>query len=467
MTATTTSLTERLIDALPAGAVITDPASMDAYRWDRANDPDAGVPLAVVRATSTADVQAVVRLAAETGTAVIPRGAGSGLSGGSSAVDGAIVLSLDRMRAITVDPDTRMATVQPGAFNAEVKAAASAHGLWYPPDPSSFEFCSIGGNVATNAGGLCCVKYGVTIDYVLGMTVVLADGRAVRLGGPRVKDVAGLSLTKLFVGSEGTLGVITEIILRLVPAQLPPTTLVASFPTLEGATDAVIEMTRTTRPSMLEFMDRATIRAVEAATRMGLDTEAAAMLVIQSDNRTDAAAEEIATIEAICTAHGTTECFATADPDEGEAFVQARRMAIPAVERLGTILLEDVGVPIPRLGDLVLGIADIATRNDVLIAVLAHAGDGNTHPLLVFDPADGGQRIRAHTAYGEVMTLAIALGGTITGEHGVGRLKRPWLGDYLGEDVLELNERIKHALDPQGILNPGAVFAAADSGRLE
>ena len=459
MPETTTPLPERLIAALPDGSVITDPASMDAYRWDRANDPGAGVPLAVVRATSTEDVQAVVRLAAETGTAVIPRGAGSGLSGGSTAVDGAIVLSLDRMREIRVDTATRMATVQPGAFNAEVKAAASAHGLWYPPDPSSFEFCSIGGNVATNAGGLCCVKYGVTTDYVLGMTVVLADGRAVRLGGPRVKDVAGLSLTKLFVGSEGTLGVITEVILRLVPPQLPPTTLVSVFPTLEGATAAVIEMTRSTRLSMLEFMDNATIRAVEAATRMGLDVDAAAMLVIQSDNHTEAAADEIATVEEICLRHGAGECFATSDPDEGEAFVQARRMAIPAIERMGTILLEDVGVPIPRLGDLVLGIERISQERAVPIAVLAHAGDGNTHPVLVFDPADDAQRERAHVAYSEVMDLAISLGGTITGEHGVGRLKRPWLGDYLGEDVLELNERIKRALDPQGIMNPGSVFA--------
>ncbi|MCE7482962.1 MULTISPECIES: FAD-binding oxidoreductase [Microbacterium] len=452
-------LIDRLIAELPTDTVITDPASMDAYRWDRANDPNAGTPLAVVRATCTEDVQATVRLAAATGTAVIPRGAGSGLSGGSTAMDGAIVLSLDRMREIRIEPATRMAVVQPGAFNAEVKAAAAAQGLWYPPDPSSFEFCSIGGNVATNAGGLCCVKYGVTTDYVLGMTVVLADGRAVNLGGPRVKDVAGLSLTKLFVGSEGTLGVITEVILRLVPPQKPPTTLVASFPTLTGATDAVLAITRATRPSMLEFMDRPTIRAVEAATRMGLDTDAAAMLVIQSDDDPAVAAAEIAIIEQICIDNGTSECYLTADADEGEAFVQARRMAIPAVEKQGSILLEDVGVPIPRLGDLVLGIAAISAEHDITIAVLAHAGDGNTHPLLVFDPADDAQRQRAHVAYGEVMDLAIALGGTITGEHGVGRLKQPWLEDYLGPDVLELNERIKHALDPQGILNPGAVFA--------
>lgn len=255
-----------LTSALPADAVITDPDSMDAYRWDRANDPDAGVPVAVVRATSTEEVQTVVRIAAEAKIPIVPRGAGSGLSGGSSAIDDGIVLSLDKMREISIDPITRMATVQPGAFNAEVKAAAAEHGLWYPPDPSSFEFCSIGGNIATNAGGLCCVKYGVTTDYVLGMTVVLADGRAVKLGGPRLKDVAGLPLTKLFVGSEGTLGVITEVTLRLIPAQLPPTTVVAMFPKLADATNAVLDIAKAMRPSMLEFMDKPSINAVEDST---------------------------------------------------------------------------------------------------------------------------------------------------------------------------------------------------------
>ena len=196
---------------LQAGAVILDEDRMAGYRWDRAHAPDAGVPAAVVRVASTEDVQAVVRLAARTRTPVIVRGAGSGLSGGASAIDGCIVISTERMRAIEIDPVTRIAVVEPGAFNVEVKRAAAEHGLWYPPDPSSYEICSIGGNVATNAGGLCCVKYGVTSDYVLGLTVVLADGTAVDVGGPRLKDVAGYSLSKLFVGSEGTLGVITRI----------------------------------------------------------------------------------------------------------------------------------------------------------------------------------------------------------------------------------------------------------------
>lgn len=450
---------DELKSALSPERLITDPASMDAYRWDRARDPGAGVPLVVVRPTSTCEVQAVVRIAAANGTPIVPRGAGSGLSGGSTAVHRGIVLSLDRMNSIEVDPITRTIVAGPGAFNVDVKKAAASHGLWYPPDPSSYEICSIGGNVATNAGGLCCVKYGVTTDYVLGMTVVLADGRAVRLGGPRLKDVAGLSLTKLFVGSEGTLGIITEVLLRLIPAQKQLTTLVATFATLDAATNAVLGITRSMRPSMLEFMDRTSINAVEDATKMGLDRGAAAMLIAQSDESGGHAGVEIGQIEEICGANGATECYATQDPDEGEAFIVARRMAIPTVERMGALLLEDVGVPVPRLGDLVDGIDAISKKREVTIAVIAHAGDGNTHPLIVLDPVDPAQQERAHIAYGEVMDLAIRLGGTITGEHGVGRLKRPWLADYLGPDVLELNHRVKNALDPDGILNPGSVLA--------
>lgn len=449
-----------LVAALPANSVITDPDGMGGYRWDRALDASAGTPLAVVRPTTTEDVQATIRFAAEHGLAVVPRGAGSGLSGGSSALDGCLVVSLDRMRSVTVDPVTRTALAQPGAFNADVKAAAAEHGLWYPPDPSSFEICSIGGNVATNAGGLCCVKYGVTSDYVLGLTVVLADGTAVTLGGPRLKDVAGLSLTKLFVGSEGTLGIITEVTLRLIPAQRPASTLVSTFPTLNDATQTVIDITRSMRPSMLEFMDSICINAVEDLTRMGLDRSAAAMLVIQSDEPGSTAAAEIARISELCEANNATEVYSTDDPDEGEAFVAARRMVLPAIEKLGTILLEDVGVPVSRLGDLVDGIGEISRRNRVTVSVVAHAGDGNTHPQIVFDPADTDQQKRAEAAFDEIMRLAISLGGTITGEHGVGRIKRAWLPDYLGEDAMALNQRIKSALDPQNILNPGSVFPA-------
>jgi glycolate oxidase len=456
MTATRTALAELEAD-LPGGAVVTDPDVMLPYRQDWARDPNAGQPIAVIRATSTLDVQAVLRWATQHRTPVVPRGAGSGLSGGATAIDGCVVLSLERMREVHVDEALRVAVAQPGALNVEVKQAAAAHGLWYPPDPSSFEMCSIGGNAATNAGGLCCVKYGVTTDYVLGLVVVLADGTAVRLGGPRLKDTAGLSLTKLFVGSEGTLGVITEVTLRLLPAQPAMSTMVASFASIEAAANAVLAIVRRLRPCTLELMDRTSINAVEDYVAMGLDRTAEALLLARSDAPGSAASAEIAVMAGECERFGA-EVFTTDDQAEGEAFAVARRAAFPALERLGDLLLEDVGVPLPALPTLVRGIAEIAAQRRTTIAVVAHAGDGNTHPLIVYDARDPAAAARAQLAFSEVMHLALSLGGTITGEHGVGRLKKPWLPAYLGPDVMALTRRIKDALDPDGILNPGAVL---------
>lgn len=447
-----------LIAELPDGTVVTDPDILESYRYDRAADPGAGTPMAVVRPRRTEEVQAVLRWATTHRIAVVPRGMGTGLSGGATALDGGIVLSTEKMRDISVDPITRTAVVQPGLLNAEVKKAVAEYGLWYPPDPSSYEICSIGGNIATNAGGLCCVKYGVTTDYVLGIEVVLADGTAVRLGGPRLKDVAGLSLTKLFVGSEGTLGVVTEATLKLLPAQTGACTVVATFDSVEDAANAVVAITGKIRPSMLEFMDSAAINAVEDKLKMGLDRDAAAMMVAASDDRGPAGAQDAEFMAEIFTNHGAKEVFSTSDPDEGEAFVAARRFAIPAVEAKGSLLLEDVGVPLPALAELVAGVGKIAANRDVMISVIAHAGDGNTHPLIVFDPADADMEQRAQQAFGEIMDLAVGLGGTITGEHGVGRLKRPWLAGQLGPEAMELNRRIKTALDPDGILNPGAAI---------
>ena len=454
----TVSALPALVDELGAGVVVTDPEILASYRHDYAMDPDAGMPLAVVRPTSTEQVQAVLRWASAHRVPVVPRGAGTGLSGGATAVDGGIVLSTEKMREITVDPVTRTAVVQPGLLNAEVKKAVAAQGLWYPPDPSSYEICSIGGNIATNAGGLCCVKYGVTTDYVLGMQVVLADGTAVRLGGPRLKDVAGLSLTKLFVGSEGTLGVVTEVTLRLLPPQTTTATVVATFDSVEAATSSVVRITGKIRPSMLEFMDAVAINAVEDKLRMGLDRNAAAMMVAASDDRGPAGAQDAEFMAQVFNEAGATECFSTDDPVEGEAFVAARRLAIPAVEAKGSLLLEDVGVPLPKLADLVGGVAKIAADAGLMISVIAHAGDGNTHPLIVYDASDAAMTARANKAFGDIMDLAIALGGTITGEHGVGRLKKPWLAGQLGPEAMDLNRRIKMALDPDGILNPGALI---------
>ena len=360
-----------------------------------------------------------------------------------------------RCEEFHIDAPGMYAVVQPGLMNAEVKQAARQHGLWYPPDPSSYEFCSIGGNLATNAGGLCCVKYGVTTDYVLALEVVLADGRALRFGGRTIKDVAGYDLKRLFVGSEGTLGIITEATLRLRP--LPPAacTMVATFADVEDAGTTVSAVMAIMRPATMELMDRTTVNAVERYRRMGLDTEAGATLIAQSDSGGAQSAEEIAAMERIALEHGATFVATTDDPDEGEMFLEARRLGFASLFDLGTPLIEDVGVPIDRIAELVSGVEQIAARHDTLIATVGHAGDGNFHPFISFDGTDPEAAKRADQAFGAIIALALELGGTITGEHGVGVVKAPYLVDQIGPDVLEISRQIKAVLDPQGILNPG------------
>jgi glycolate dehydrogenase FAD-linked subunit len=455
MTQVSVDVVAELRAALPEGTVVEDRDIVETYRRDRAETVTAGWPVALVRAGDTADVQAVLRVAAAHGIPVVPRGAGSGLAGGASAVDGGILLSLERMRRLDIDPQGMYAVVGPGVLNAEVKAAAREHGLWYPPDPSSYTFCSIGGNLATNAGGLCCVKYGVTTDYVLGLEVVLADGRALRLGGRTIKDVAGYDLKRLFVGSEGTLGVITEATLRLRPLPPPACTMVATFADVADAGRAVSAIMATMRPATLELMDRASVNAVERHRRMGLDTEAGATLVAQSDSGGQQSADEIAAMERIAGEHGATFVATTDDPDEGEMFLEARRSSFAALFDLGTPLIEDVGVPIDRIAELVTGVEAIAAEHDTLIATVGHAGDGNFHPFLSFDGSDPDATRRADEAFAAIIALALRLDGTITGEHGVGIVKAPYLVDQIGPDVLDLSRRIKSVLDPQNILNPG------------
>lgn len=449
---------DALFSSLPVGVVVTGATEIEKYREDFAKDGSAGTPMAVVRAETAEHVQTAMRWAAAHRVPVVPRGAGTGLSGGSSAVDGGITISLERMRGIEIDTDSQLAIVEPGALNVEVKRAAAEHGLWYPPDPSSFEICSIGGNLATNAGGLCCVKYGVTGDYVLGADVVLADGTLVTLGGDRIKDVAGLSLLKLFVGSEGTLGVFTRAILRLLPAQGARATLVASFVTMTEAASAVVAIRRKVRASMLELMDNTAINAVEDWRAHGLDRSSGALMVAQSDAPGAAGEAEVETMRSCCERRGAKEVFTTADPEEAELFVSARRSAFLALEQRGSVMFEDVGVPVPRLPELVDAVAAVSERCGIEIAMVAHAGDGNTHPVLVYDAAEPGAQQRARLAFDEVMRAAIDLGGTITGEHGVGRFKKHALPDQLGPDVMALTRRIKDAIDPDGILNPGAIL---------
>ena len=385
-----------LIAELPEGVVVTDPDILASYRQDRAADPSAGTPLAVVRPRRTEEVQTVMRWATANQIAVVPRGMGTGLSGGATALNGGIVLSTEKMRDITVDPVTRTAVAQPGLLNAEVKKTVAEYGLWYPPDPSSFEICSIGGNIATNAGGLCCVKYGVTTDYVLGLQVVLADGTVVRLGGPRLKDVAGLSLTKLFVGSEGTLGVITEVTLRLLPPQHVASTVVATFDSVEAAANAVVTITGKIRPSMLEFMDSAAINAVEDKLRMGLDRNAAAMMVAATDDRGPSGVEDAEFMAKVFTEHGAKEVFSTSDPEEGRGVrgrapvLRSQRWRPRARCCSRTSACRCRRWPIWSAGS-----RRSPPNHDVMISVIAHAGDGNTHPLIVYDPADEAMAQRA------------------------------------------------------------------------
>ncbi|HLX90009.1 MAG TPA: FAD-linked oxidase C-terminal domain-containing protein, partial [Acidimicrobiales bacterium] len=325
-------------------------------------------------------------------------------------------------------------------------------------DPSSFEICSIGGNVATNAGGLCCLKYGVTTDYVLGLEVVLADGRALRLGGRTVKDVAGYDLKRLFTGSEGTLGVITEVTLRLTPLPPPQCTTVATFADPVAAGRAVTAIRTRTRPAVLEFMDGTALAAVDRHTHMGLDPGCGALLLAASDIGGSGGAAEVEAMADACRDQGADYVASTDDPEEGAQLMAARRIAIPAVEHLGSVLIEDVGVPLDKVADLVAAIGDAAQRHDTTIAVIGHAGDGNFHPLVVFDGADEAATARAWLAFGQVMEAGLALGGTITGEHGIGTLKRPWARAQLGDDVLEVMGSVKQALDPLGILNPGKAW---------
>ncbi|MET0523769.1 MAG: FAD-linked oxidase C-terminal domain-containing protein [Nocardioides sp.] len=449
---------DALVASLPAGVVLTDGARVEKYRHDRFEDLPAGHPCAVVRAGSVEDVRTAMRWATEHRVPVVPRGAGTSLSGGATAVDRCLVLSLERMTDVHIDPDRRVAHVGPGALNASVKEAAAVHGLWYPPDPGSYRISTIGGNIATNAGGLCCAKYGVTADYVLGLQVVLSDGRVLELGGETMKDVAGLNLRQLFVGSEGTLGVVTRSVLRLVPQQGEVSTLVATFPDLVSAGTAVTRIGRTVRPAMLELMDRVSINAVEDFSPRGLDREAGALLIVQSDAPGPARATEIATVEQLCHEAACTEVMSTDDAEEGLMFVDARRSAGEATEARGTLLAEDICVPVDRLPEVLADISGIARRHDLEIPVVAHAGDGNLHPGIVYPAGDAAARKRAWVAFDELMALAPAYGGTITGEHGVGRTKTRGLAAQVGADVLDVSWAVKTALDPLGILNPGALL---------
>jgi glycolate oxidase len=444
---------------LPELRLLTDVADRESYRRDETVHFEPGLPVAVALPSSTAEVAGILRLASEHRTPVVPRGAGSGLSGGSAGVEGALTVVLTRMdRILEIDRANLVAVVQPGVVNADLKAAVAKEGLFYAPDPASYEFCSIGGNIGTNAGGLCCVKYGVTRDAVLSLEVVLADGRVIRTGGRTVKDVAGYSLTHLIVGSQGTLGIVTEATLRLRPAPPPKRTMLAFFPTLTAAGAAVAAMTAAgLEPCTLELMDRVTIAAVDDWHHLGLDREAAALLLIESDRPGTAAEEELAAADACCTDAGATSTVRATDPMEADWLRQVRRLAFRAMERIGVSRMEDVGAPRSRVPELLDAIERITAAHGVRCGTFGHVGDGNLHPTLFWDRGDEASAERAHAAAEELYRAAIALGGTVTGEHGIGAARRAFLEEQKGADAVAVMRAIKQALDPLGILNPGRV----------
>lgn len=450
---------DQLRQGLPDGAVVSDPASTEAYRFDQASFCPAGKPAVVVRPTTTEQVCHVMQVATDHRLPVITQGARSGLSGGANAADDCLILSMAGMnRIVEIDTPNQIAVVEPGVVNSALSAAVAAHGLFYPPDPSSWEMSTIGGNIATNAGGLCCVKYGVTGDFVRGLEVVTAAGEVLRTGRRTAKGVAGYDLTRLLVGSEGTLGVITQATLALRPRPEPALTMAAVFDSAVAGLDAVARiMAAGLQPSMLEFLDGACVRAIQSYRDMGLPADAGALLIAQSD-RGARAAEDVATIGAICHDAGAIEVAEAADADESAMLLEARRAINPALERLGATLIDDVAVPRSRLGELISGVADIAGECGVLIACPGHAGDGNMHPTVIFDRGDPAAVERAQRAFDAIMRLGLALGGTITGEHGVGLLKRDWLEREIGPVSAGLHRAVKAAFDPLGLLNPGKVL---------
>src|ERR1700733_12972679 len=451
---------------LPDGRLVIDPDVLAAISHDEAEWAPAGRAVAGVRARTEDEVRHVVRACAEFGAPVVPRGAGTGLSGGANATDGAVMLDLSRMnQVLEIDQDNMTCVVQPGVVNNDLKAAVAAHGLWYPPDPASAPWSTIGGNVATNAGGLCCLKYGVTRDYVLGLRAVTGAvdngqvqyGDAVRLGRRTNKGVAGLDLTSLFVGSEGTLGVVTEVTLRLRPALTgTPRTIVGAFGELVTAGEAVSLIPRRgLAPSVLELLDRACLTAVEEWKHLGLESDAAALLLARVDTGGDLGDVEADALAAAMTDAGARWAARSTDDTEAEALFDARRLAYPALERLGPVLTEDVCVPRSAVPAMLARIEAIAARHGVTIATIAHAGDGNLHPLLITPPGDEAARIAAQAAFTEFLDAAIELGGTVSGEHGIGLLKRDGMRRELDPGALAMQEAVRGALDPLGIFNPG------------
>jgi glycolate oxidase len=450
----------QLQQAVGKDNVIMDREELVLYSYDATPEMPPACPLAAVLPQSAAQVAAVVNICRVNRLAVFPRGSGTNLSGGTVPLGGGVVLATLRMdRILELDPDNLAATVQPGVIIQRLNDAAAPYGLIYPPDPGTVATATMGGSVAECSGGLRGLKYGVTRDYVTGLEVVLADGSVARFGGKTVKNVTAYDMVRLFTGAEGTLGVITEITVRLVPAPQDRRSMLASFTQLAAAGEAVAAIIRARIiPATMEILDRTTIEAVENYAHAGLPRDAAAVLLVEVDGLTEVVRHDAAVVERILQESGGRLKLA-ADDRERDALWAARRAALPALARLRpTTVLEDATVPRSRIVEMLAAIQDIAVRHNLLIGTFGHAGDGNLHPTILTDEGDHEEMARVHLAVKEIFATALAMGGTLSGEHGIGLAKRRFLPLELGDAGVAAVRRIKRALDPDNLFNPGKIL---------
>jgi len=450
----------KLTEIVGEASVLTRPEDVIPYSFD-GTAALRQRPEAVVFPRTTEHVARCVVLAGTSAVPIVVRGSGTGLSGGSVPVPGGLVLCLARMDSVlAVDAKNLTLRAQAGATTQRIDEAAAVHGLFYPPDPGSARISTIGGNVAENSGGLRGLKYGVTRDYVMALEVVLADGRIVRLGTHCVKDVAGYSMKDLFIGSEGTLGVVTEVVLKLVPRPLARQTMLAVYDRLEDAAETVSAMIAAKLvPCTLEFLDQMTIRCVEDYAHVGLPVDCSALLLMETDGHPAAVADEANQMAQIARSHRARDVRIAHDAAEATALAAARRNAFSALARVKpTTILEDVTVPRSELAAMVRFIADTAGSHDLLVGTFGHMGDGNLHPTFLVDERNADEMRRVHLALDAIVTETIRLGGTITGEHGVGLAKKQWLRQQVGNDSYALMRQVKQTFDPHGLLNPGKVF---------
>ena len=450
----------KLRDIVGAENVLTSREDLIPYAFD-GTAAMKEMPGSVVFAVSTEQISAVLKLANDTETPVVTRGSGTGLSGGSVPAADCIVLCTVKMGAILeVDAANLTMTVEPGVTTIQIAEAAEKAGLFYPPDPGSMKISTIGGNVAENSGGLRGRKYGVTRNYVMGMEVVLPDGEVMRLGNKCVKDVAGFSLKDVMIGSEGTLGVITKVLLRLIPKPAAKKTMVATFDAMDAAAQTVSDIIAAQIiPCTLEFLDRTTIHCVEDFAKVGLPLDCEALLLMETDGHPAAVAEEASKMEELAKANGAMEVRVARDATEAAQLATARRSAFSALARLApTTILEDATVPRSELAHMIRFVAEVAKKHELKIGTFGHMGDGNLHPTFLTDERNEAEIHRVHEAFKEIFDEAIRLGGTITGEHGIGLAKKEFLPKFAGAAQMRVMRELRKALDPKGILNPGKMF---------